>query len=187
MAKKRKQDRIKPISQVAEPDISGMGGLSEPVIALLLALFGFVLYANTLGHGYVLDDDLTISLNANVQRGISGIANIFSQPYRDNCFGGCLYRPLTLSCFAVEWAIAPNSPFIGHLMNVAWYSATVALFYITLRKLIPYSNSILLCAVVVLFMAHPIHTEVVANIKSRDEILSLFFYNPQFIPVCEMV
>ncbi|MGB3078069.1 MAG: tetratricopeptide repeat protein, partial [Saprospiraceae bacterium] len=175
MSKKRKQERTKPVSRVAKPDISVTGGVSDPVIALLLALFGFVLYANTLGHGYVLDDDLTISLHANVQRGLSGIADIFSQPYRENCFGGCLYRPLTLSCFAVEWAIAPNSPFIGHLMNVAWYSATAALFYITLRKLMPYSNSIMLCAVVVLFTAHPIHTEVVANIKSRDEILSLFF------------
>ena len=27
----------------------------------------------------------------------------------------------------------------------------------------------------VLFVAHPIHTEVVANIKSRDEISSMFF------------
>lgn len=26
-----------------------------------------------------------------------------------------------------------------------------------------------------LFIAHPVHTEVVANIKSRDEILSLLF------------
>ena len=29
--------------------------------------------------------------------------------------------------------------------------------------------------IVLLFVSHPIHTEVVANIKSRDEILSLLF------------
>ncbi len=175
MTKKGKQARPKPVSRVAKIDISPTDGVSDPVIALLLALFGFVLYANTLGHGYVLDDNLTIAMNANVQRGIAGIANIFSQPSREFCFGGCLYRPLTMSSFALEWAIAPNNPFIGHLMNVVWYSATAALFYFTLRKLMPYSSSLILCTVVVLFIAHPIHTEVVANIKSRDEILSLFF------------
>lgn len=175
MSKKKKQGRTKPATRVVKADFSGRGRLSDIMIALSIALFGFVLYANTFGHGYVLDDDLTISMNANVQHGISGIVKIFSQPSREFCFGGCLYRPLTLMSFAIEWALAPHSPFIGHFFNVLWYSATVALIYLTLRRLIPESKRIMLLAIVILFTAHPIHTEVVANIKSRDEILSLFF------------
>ena len=150
-------------------------GLSDRTIALLLALFGFVLYANTFGHAYVMDDILAISTNQNVQKGFAGILDIFTAPYREQCFGGCLYRPLTLTSFAIEWAISPNSPFIGHFMNVLWYAATGTLLFITLRRLMPDRNTMFPVIACILFIAHPVHTEVVANIKSRDEILSLFF------------
>jgi tetratricopeptide (TPR) repeat protein len=149
--------------------------ISDRTIALLLALFAFLLYVNTLHHGYVLDDNLAIADNPNVTKGISGIPHIFTQPYRENCFGGCLYRPVTLSTFAIEWSMAPRKPLIGHWMNVLWYAATAFLLFLTLRRLLPNRNSWLPIIASVLFIAHPVHTEVVANIKSRDEILSLFF------------
>jgi tetratricopeptide (TPR) repeat protein len=140
-----------------------------------LALFAFLLYANTLGHGYVGDDYLAMSMNPNIQHGITGIFKLFTQPYRDQCFGGCLYRPLTLSFFSLEWMIAPKNPFIGHLINVICYAATGALLYLTLKRLLPDQNRIVAFITCIFFIVHPIHTEVVANIKSRDEILSLFF------------
>ena len=136
MKKKQKQSHLrKPIS-TAGSAIKGSKGISDTSIALLLALFGFILYANTLGHGYVIDDDLAIALNENVRRGFSGILDIFNQPYRQECFGGCLYRPLTLTTFAIDWAISPNTPLIGHLMNVLWYSASAGLL-MPLRNYLP--------------------------------------------------
>jgi len=173
MAKKRKQTPSRPDRKT--PLKKNKAGMPDGLIALLLSVFGFLLYANTLGHGYVMDDDLAMSVNPNVIRGIAGIGDIFTQPYREQCFGGCLYRPLTLAMFAIEWAIAPKSPFIGHLMNAIWYAATSGVLFLTLRKLIPNRNLLLPLIAAILFTAHPIHTEVVANIKSRDEILSLFF------------
>lgn len=142
---------------------------------LLLGGFAFLLYANTLGHGYVLDDDLALKLHNNVNRGLAGISDIFAAPYREGCFGGCLYRPLTLVSFAIEWAIAPNSPAISHWMNALWYVGTALLLYNTLLRLLHGHSSVLAFAAALLFVAHPVHTEVVANIKSRDEILCLFF------------
>lgn len=142
---------------------------------LLLGSFAFLLYANTLGHGYVLDDDLALRLHNNVNRGWAGLGDIFAAPYREGCFGGCLYRPLTLATFAVEWAIAPNSPALGHWMNVLWYVGTALLLYNTLLRLLHGRSAVLAFAAALLFVAHPVHTEVVANIKSRDEILCLFF------------
>lgn len=156
---------------VAAPAPDAMGWLPY----LLLGGFAFLLYANTLGHGYVLDDDLALKLHNNVNRGLAGIGDIFAAPYREGCFGGCLYRPLTLVTFAIEWAIAPNSPAIGHWMNVLWYTATALLLYNTLLRLLHGRSAALAFAATLLFVAHPVHTEVVANIKSRDEILCLFF------------
>jgi protein O-mannosyl-transferase len=171
MSKKQTQSN----KQTRTPSKRSAKSLSDRTIALLLALFGFLLYANTLGHAYVMDDILAISSNGNVQKGFAGILDIFTQPYREQCFGGCLYRPLTLTTFAIEWAMSPNHPFIGHLMNVLWYAATGTLLFTTLRKLMPDRNTLFPMMACLLFIVHPIHTEVVANIKSRDEILSLFF------------
>src|SRR5439155_22255608 len=36
----------------------------------------------------------------------------------------------------------------------------------------------------VIFLAHPLHTEVIANVKSRDEILSFLFIVLTFIALC---
>ena len=150
-------------------------GFTDRIMIILLAVMAIVLYANTLGHGYVLDDNLIFIDNTFINNGWPGIVDIFTQPYRENCLGGCLYRPLTLALFNLEWMVAPNNPSFGHLMNVCWYAATGVLLFLTIKKLMPGSPSWFPFVASLIFIVHPVHTEVVANIKSRDEILSLFF------------
>lgn len=136
-------------------------------------LLSFLIYAHTLSHGFVLDDPLALELNKNVTSGLSGIKNIVSGGYRENSFGGHLYRPVPLVMFAVEWAISPNNPWIHHFMSVLWYALSCVFVFIVLKR---WTNLIVFSLVAALiFAVHPIHTEVVANIKSRDEIMSLFF------------
>ena len=148
-------------------------------ISLGLALFAFILYANTLGHGYVLDDPLAIGKNDLVKKGIAGIPELLSNHYRAGTEGAgasaLLYRPLSLVTFAVEWSLAPNSPGFGHFMNALWYALTAAMLFAALRLLFRGYHWLWAAGATLLFAAHPLHTEVVANIKSRDEILNLFF------------
>ncbi len=72
--------------------------------------------------------------------------------------------------------------FVGHLINTLLYGLTgVVLFWLLLemlspgKKLIDWKNKAAFIALgtTLLFLVHPIHTEVVANVKGRDEILSL--------------
>jgi len=68
--------------------------------------------------------------------------------------------------------------FLSHFMNVLLYSITALFLFIVLEKMLKeYSHSKWYLSVPVvatlLFLFHPIHTEVIANIKGRDEILSL--------------
>ncbi len=148
-------------------------------ISFILSALAALLYANTLAHGYVLDDLLAITENSLVKKGFSAIGELLSSHYRVGTEGAdasvLLYRPLSLVTFAVEWAIAPGRPFIGHLMNVLWYAATVGLLFNTLRNTFQGYHWLWAAGSALLFAVHPLHTEVVANIKSRDEILSLFF------------
>jgi len=143
------------------------------------AALAFLLYANTLGHQYVLDDPLAISEHAYVKQGLGGIPELLTHHYRAGTEGAnasaLLYRPLSLITFAIEWSLAPDSPFLGHLMNVVWYALTVALLFAALRRVFRGYHWIWAAGTVLLFTVHPLHTEVVANIKSRDEILNVFF------------
>jgi len=176
MSKKRNTPALKSSSKANRfTPGSLIGRIPDRWLALLMAVFGLLLYVNTLGHQYALDDYLMFVSNENVHRGIAGIPDLFIQPYRDNCYGGCFYRPLTVATFSLDWAMAPNKPLISHLINMLLYALTGAMLYLTLRRLLPGWNKALPLITCIFFLAHPVHTEVVANIKSRDEILSLLF------------
>ncbi len=147
------------------------------VLGIILAVIAFSLYANTLSHGFLLDDSNAIIENHYVKQGLAGIPDLLVTDYRAGYWTakGTLYRPLSLVMFAVEWELFPNNPFPGHLINVLLYALTAYLLFMLLRKLMPNVSLILPLLITLLFITHPIHTEVVANIKSRDEILSFLF------------
>ncbi|MGI8893890.1 MAG: glycosyltransferase family 39 protein, partial [Bacteroidia bacterium] len=162
-----------PVNQIHKKPVSKL------LLASIIAIFSFLLYANTLGHNYTVDDVTVITSNKIVQKGVDGIGEIFSTPYRKGYWdrNENMYRPLSVVMFALEWEMAPNKPWLGHLMNVLLYSLTGFLIFYALAGLLNnYKNHLAIAfASAMLFAAHPIHTEVVANIKSRDEILALLF------------
>jgi protein O-mannosyl-transferase len=145
-------------------------------LAWLLGVFAFLLYFNTLSHEYVLDDYSIIKENQITQQGISAVPKIFTSSYREGSLNAdaSLYRPLSKAMFAIEWSMAPDSPRFSHFVNVLFYALTIFLLF---RILYLYTGHLLFSFLITaLFAAHPIHTEVVANIKSRDEIMGLFFF-----------
>ncbi len=68
-----------------------------------------------------------------------------------------------------------------HFFNVLWFTACVVVLLYFLRYIVFKSNPIMALLAAILFAIHPIHTEVVANVKSRDEIMSLLFICLTFI------
>ncbi|WP_420459706.1 hypothetical protein [Neolewinella sp.] len=151
--------------------------------AISLFALGFLLYANTLGHDFALDDAIVITNNTVVQRGVAGWPALFTHDSFYGFFGeqergalvaGGRYRPLTLAMFAVEQQLS-SGPFLHHLLNVLWYAVLVVVVWGMLRELLrghdlPWWVPL---ATAALFAAHPLHTEAVANIKGRDEIMAL--------------
>ena len=150
---------------------------SKIVLPAICFIFAFILYSNTIKHSFVLDDNSAITKNTNVTKGVQGIPLILKTSYRYgvNNKGDNIYRPLSLIMFAIEWQISPNNPFLGHLINVLFYAISCLLLFIVLKKYMYKVHILIPLLITLLFTAHPIHTEVVANIKSRDEILSFFF------------
>lgn len=146
-------------------------------VHFILFLFSIILYANTIHHGYVLDDYSVITENIVTQKGIIAIPEIFTHFYRFGHaeMGDGLYRPLSVIMFAIEWSISPNNPKIHHFVNILFYILTIQLLYILLRRILRNYSNIIPLSVTLLFAAHPSHTEVIANIKSRDELMAFFF------------
>jgi len=143
---------------------------------LIIAILGFLIYSNTLNHNFTLDDYSVILENRITKQGFSAIPEIFKTSYRSGYYftDDNLYRPVVKAMFAAEWGISPGSAKAGHWMNVLLYSFTGFILFQALLRLT--SGKVLFAFIAsALFIAHPIHTEVVANIKSRDEIMAFLF------------
>jgi len=156
-------------------------------LRIVLFIFSCLLYVNTIGHDYAQDDAIVIYDNMFVEQGISGISSLlskdtffgfFKEEGKANLVSGGRYRPLTPIMFAIEWQIFGKNPMIGHLINVLLFGLLVVVLFNLLFQLLSKSSwnkkalSISLLGAFI-FAAHPIHTEAVANIKGRDEILAL--------------
>ncbi|MDB5228681.1 MAG: repeat-containing protein YrrB [Bacteroidota bacterium] len=143
----------------------------------IVAIFGLILYFNTINHQYVLDDETVIGKNKIVTKGIKAIPEIMTTAYRKGAWDRqeSLYRPLSLVFFAIEWQLAPNHPLPGHFINILLYALTGLLLYKLLRKWLRQKHPLIPFSIALLFIAHPLHTEVISNIKSLDEILGFLF------------
>lgn len=157
---------------------SGSGGpvATGPAwVGLLAAALGVVLYMNTFGHIYCLDDYSVIKENWVTQGGLKNLGTMFSTEYRYGAWNspGSLYRPFSLLIFSLQWQLSPDNPAVGHIMNAIMYGLSGWVLWITWRRVLAGYHPIIPALAVLFFMAHPVHTEVVANIKSLDEILAL--------------
>jgi len=171
-------------SKSAAKGYSGLLGKPKLVWAVILA-FTFCLYANTLTHGYVQDDAIVIYDNMFTTQGVQGIPGLlkydtfygfFKEAGKANLVSGGRYRPLTPVMFAIGWSVFGDRPFIGHLNNILLYGLIGIILYELIRRFAPskkFDWRIIGFLTALLFIAHPVHTEVVANIKGRDEIVSL--------------
>lgn len=140
-------------------------------------ILALVVYANTFTHSYALDDYLVIVNNDLVQAGLSQLGELLSSPFTWGAgFNDGLYRPFTLFTFALEVEMfGSGQPMISHLINVLLYAALCGLLLQVCRSWFPRLSPLWLLVLVGLYTVHPLHTEVVANIKSRDEILGFLF------------
>jgi hypothetical protein len=158
--------------------------INKKLHLIILFVFGFLLYANTITHDYTQDDAIVINDNDFVKKGFSGIGEILGNDtflgffkVKKNLVAGGRYRPLSLVTFAVEYQFFGESPTVSHFINVVLYALTGMLLYLVVLQFFNNKSTsegyFIALATAMLFLAHPIHTEAVANIKGRDEIMAL--------------
>ena len=162
-------------------------------VYIFLFVFAVVLYANTLNHKFAFDDSVVITGNKYTMQGFDGIKTLATKDLFYGIYGNSLdleggrWRPLTLVMFAIEYHFFGDNATPYHFINILLYGITAIVLFMTLLQVLSPSGGLpagqaggkggglLAFVTTLLFIAHPIHTEVVANIKSRDEILSFLF------------
>src|SRR5258705_1002185 len=143
-------------------------------LALLIFIFSFVLYAQSIAFDFVLDDEASIKEIRLVQQGVSAIPTLLKTDSWHGAEMGVkipIYRPGSFVLFAITWELFPDSPHIYHFINVLLYAITCALLFLLLVKLFSKQSIFFPFACALLYSAHPIHTEVVNHITSADESL----------------
>ena len=154
--------------------------------ALIIFLLPFALYYQSTNFGFVLDDQIVFSENKFTKKGFSGIGDLLTTESMTGYFGeqkdlveGSRYRPLSLITYAIEYGVLGElKPGVSHFINILLYGLTGLLLFrvlgMMLRKRIPVTWWLAIPFLTsLLYIAHPIHSEAVANIKGRDEIMAL--------------
>ena len=144
----------------------------------IVAFVGLSLYTASFNHGFVLDDNLVITSNSHVQKGLSGIPDLLRYNYAHGHaeYNDGLYRPLSLITFAIEKELFNLGSKSSHVIQVFLYALLLIVLLLWLNSLLD-NHTYWPLIITLLFAAHPIHTEVVANLKSRDELLAMLFFS----------
>jgi protein O-mannosyl-transferase len=151
--------------------------LSVRNICILLGLVSFIVYFNTIWNGFVMDDVMVLKDNRMVLRGMSAIPELLSTPHMRGylIIPNDLYRPLSLVMFAIEYQFFGLSPAVHHFFNIVTFVGCSIMLFLFLNKLFDGKKIVVAFIASLIFAVHPVHTEVVANIKSRDELMCFFF------------
>jgi tetratricopeptide (TPR) repeat protein len=146
----------------------------RPLVFALLLAFGFVLYANAIGNEFVFDDLVTFA-----KKDLSSFHGLLDE-----------YRPARYASFVLDHAISGKNPWGYHVLNIVYHAVAGLLVFVVLRRLLPAGPAepptsgtlgLLRSAgpalpAALLFVAHPVHTESVAYVSGRRDLLSTILF-----------
>jgi len=153
-------------------------------VVILICLACSIAYVNTLDGEWVWDDASSVLLHKHVQEP-GKIMQLFRED--QHAFGrgqGNFYRPLVSVSFMVDYLLSGGpkpgeynesmlpevSPFLFHISNMFWHlCAAIALLLLLHTAGAPRFVKAL---VPLLFVLHPLHTEAVAYISGRADMMS---------------
>lgn len=140
----------------------------------VIVLLVFVQFVQTSKFDYALDDSIFITKNSRVKKGWKDIPGLFTTQWSGVSEDRTGFRPVTLLSFATDVQLFGLNPHVSHIINLLIYALACIVLMTVLRKLFP-KKQWLVFLLTVLYAVHPVHVEVVANIKSRDELLAMLF------------
>ena len=142
--------------------------------AFLAGAAAVLLSANSVLNDFAFDDRSIIVENTEIQD-LSTLPEALISPYWPNEYGKelGLWRPVTTAFYGIQWAAWGENAAMFHVLNVLLHGVVTALVVLLLAELAPLP---LAFAAGLLFAAHPLHVEAVANVVGLAEVLSSVFF-----------
>ncbi len=138
-------------------------------IFFLFFFLVILIYGQSLAGNFVKDDIYILDNSSWLTGG--NLGQILLHPYWDS--GTALYRPLSIANFAFDLSAFGQSPAWFHLENILLYLLACFFIYLLAERI--FKSKAPALAAALLFLVLPIHTEAVANITGRADILALLF------------
>lgn len=139
--------------------------------ALAAALAAVLVYLPAPANRFALDDSPIVEHNP-AAHSIGSALRAFDDPYWPPEHAAGLWRPLVILSFAVDYQLSGGSTAWLHTTNVVLHAGVSALLVLVLGAWLPAGAAL---AAGLLFAAHPVHVEAVANLVGRAELLVALF------------
>jgi hypothetical protein len=158
---------------------------SSLVLPLVVALVTAAVFASSIGHGFVWDDQFNIVDNPHYRGlGPTQLQWMLTAIWGDHPGRGGQWIPVTWASFGLDYVVWGSNAAGYHLTNVALHAANAALFYwvasLLLASAAPHATPITIrlgAAVAALFFGiHPLRVESVAWVTERRDVLSGLFF-----------
>jgi hypothetical protein len=144
--------------------------------AIIIAAVGFAVFSTGLNNAFQGDDYDQIVNNVPIHS-ITNIRSFFEGGTFYNNAGtssltGAYYRPLMTTVFSLVYTLFGPHPIYFHLLQILLCIGSALLLYLIFKY---FFGPILCIALALLFLVHPINSQVVYAIPSMQDALFLFF------------
>jgi len=159
---------VSPTSRAQRADGTELPRLAGGVIVVAVAI---LVFGNALRAGFLWDDRSLVSENPDLawKRVPSYFVSPFEEASASGSVVGTYYRPLVLISFLADRAVHGLSPFGFHLTNALLHALCSLLLVFVHHAWIGPRGSLLSG---LLFAVHPIHTEPVAWVSGRTDLVA---------------
>jgi protein O-mannosyl-transferase len=135
--------------------------------AAMLVAVVFACYANSIGNGFVFDDEFLVPAYSRAWSFSHLVQTLLDS-----------YRPVRNASYAIDFFIWGSRPFGFHLTNVLIHAGNAVLVFFLIRRFAVKSGTAFLAALI--FAVHPIQTDSVSYVSGRRDILFALFYLAAF-------
>ncbi len=148
--------------------VGGAGTTSAFAPLVLIIVVTLAVYAISLANGFVLDDDAIIVKNPQTLS-LRSIPDVLFSPDVIKPY----YRPLNRASYLLDYQLAGLNPAWYHAVGIMVHLGNAILLFLVASRLLADRKAALIAAL--LFAVHPVNSEAVNFISTRNTLLAGFF------------
>lgn len=159
----------------------GVGGSWSWPHLIIVFLAAVIVFSNTLAMDFVFDD-IPLIKGPSPLKSLANIPGMFTTGVSSGTnFSGAppYYRPLFNVSLAIDYFFWQENPFGYHLTNVLLHGLVSILVYLLACSILQSRLSGLFAGLI--FSIHPTHSEAVAYVAARNELLCALFMTSAFL------